>query len=209
MNFKLIAALTAGLLSAAPAFSDPIILTFEGATSFASVGNFYGGGTDSAGASGVNYGVSFGGDALALQNDALGPYFSNAPTPGTIMGPVGTDAALNVTVGFTGSASFYYSATEATSVGIYSGLNGTGSLLGMFSLIANATTGCSDSPFCHWDLLSVGFSGTAQSIQFGTAAGVAGFDNVSVAPVPLPGALWLMLSGFGSFWAFARRKHKA
>jgi hypothetical protein len=201
--------LTAGLLCASPVFSATITLDFEGATSFASLNNFYNGGTDSAGASGANVGIAFGGDALALSNDALGPYYSNSPTPGTVLAPVGSDAALNSSAGFFGTASFYYSSAEAASVGIYSGLNGTGTLLGTFALLANAQTGCTDTAFCHWDLASLSFSGIAQSIQFGSAANIAGFDNVSVVPVPVPATLWLLISGLGGFGAFVRRKSAA
>lgn len=208
MNFKLISTLAAGLLFAAPTFSAPVVLDFEGATSFSSINGFYNGGTDSAGASGANVGVFFGGDALALSNDVLGPYYSNAPTPGTIMTAVGADAALNASFGFTG-VSFYYSASENASVNVFSGLNGTGELLGTFSLLANSQSGCSDTAFCHWDLTSLNFGGTAQSIQFGSAANVAGFDNVAITPVPVPAALWLMLSGLGSLVAFVRRKRIA
>jgi len=204
VNVKVFAAVAAGLLSA-PAFATPITLDFEGATSFSSVNDFYNGGTDGAGASGSNYGIAFGGDALALSNDALGPYFSNAPTAGTVLNPVGNNAALNSFNGFTGQASFFYSASNATSVSIFSGLDGTGSMLGTFSLLANSQNGCSDTAFCNWDLASINFDGVAKSIQFGSAAGVAGFDNVSVTPVPLPAAAWLMLSGLGGMGLFRRK----
>ncbi len=208
-NFKLASALVASSLFATSAFASPVTLDFEGASSFASIADFYNGGTDGDGASGINVGVLFGGDAAALSNDELGPYFSNAPTPGTVMTAFGSDAALNVGVGFSGEASFFYSASEATSVGIFSGLNGTGDLLGSFQLLANAQNGCSDTGFCHWDFISMTFSGVAQSIQFGEAAFVAAFDNVTVAPVPLPAAGWLLLSAIGGLGAVSRRRTQA
>ena len=206
MNVKLISVLAAGLLSAAPAFSATVTLDFEGASSFQSIANFYNGGTDTGGASGTNVGVLFGGDALALSNDELGPYFSNAPTPGSIMAPVGADAALNAPIGFSGTASFFYSSSAATSVSIFSGLNGTGTLLGTLNLLANSQTGCSDTLYCHWDLASLDFGGVAQSMLFGDAANVAGFDNVTIAPVPLPAAVWLLGSALAGFGGIARRR---
>jgi hypothetical protein len=92
---------------------------------------------------------------------------------------------------------------------VYSGLNGTGSLLGTIALQANAQNGgCTDTSYCFWSLATLPFSGIAQSIQFGIPAGglAAGFDNVTVAPVPLPAAAWLMLSALGGVGAWARRK---
>lgn len=204
MKMKLISALAAGLLCAAPAFSAT--LDFQGAGEYNFIGDYYNGGTNDAGASGVNYGISFGPDALALANTADFTYFSNAPTPG-ILAAVGADAAMNVAAGFTGTVSFWYSSSEDTTVTLFSGLNGTGTELGTFSLLANAQNGCSDTPFCHWDFASFSLEGVvAQSIQFGGTAGLAGFDNVSVSPVPLPAAGWALLSALGGLGALARRK---
>jgi hypothetical protein len=199
VNFKVIAAVAAGLLSAAPAFSDTITLDFEGAPSFASIADYYNGGA------GTNYGISFGLDAQAFSNDEVATNYSNAPSMGAVLGAVGADAALNSSVGFSGTASFFYSSQEATTVNIYSGLNGTGDILGVFTLLANAQSGCSDTPFCHWDQVSVDFGGIAQSIQFGTAQ-LAGIDNVTIAPVPLPAAFWLLGSSLLGLTGVARRR---
>ena len=207
MNFKTLSAL-AGLLCATPAFSLPVLLDFEGATSFASIGELYNGGTDSAGASGPNMGASFGGDALAVSNDATTTFFSNAPSPGAVLAPVGVDAALNVAAGFYGQASFFYSSLANVTVDIFSGLNGTGTLLGSFSLLANAQNGCSDSSFCRWDLASVNFSGFARSIQFAGAANAAGFDDVRIT-VPEPAALLLLALGLGGLLLTRRLQSKA
>ena len=210
MNLKLISALAAGALFAAPTFAATVTVDFEGVGSFSSIDGYYNGGTDTSGGHGPNLGLSFGLDALGLSNDELGPYYSNAPTPGTVMAPVGSDAALSAVIGFTGQASFYYSASANTTVSAYSGLNGTGELLGTVQLLANATNGgCTDSPYCFWSLATLDFTGVAHSIQFGSAANVAGFDNVSLAPVPLPAAAWLMMSALGGVGAWARRKRAA
>jgi hypothetical protein len=191
-------------LSAAPAFSA-VILDFQGVGDYSFINEYYNGGTSESGAPGPNFGISFGPDALvATNNPSFDSYYSNAPTP-SIMSPIGADAALNLAVGFAGTASFFYSSAEAATVSIYSGLNGTGDILGTFTLLANAQNGCSDTSFCHWDQTSVDFAGIAQSIQFGSALG-AGFDNVTVAPVPLPAAIWLLGSSLLGLGGVARRR---
>lgn len=197
MNVKLISALAAGLL-ATPGFAAAATLDFEGAPSFESIGDFYSG-----------LGVSFGGDALALSNDELGPYYSHAPTPGTVMAPVGASATMDVATGF-GDLSFAYSSKTASSVSLYSGLGGTGALIGTINLAANAQSGgCTDSPLCFWEVATLDFAGVARSIVFGNVANTAMFDNVNFAPVPLPAAAWLMMSALGGIGAWARRKRAA
>jgi hypothetical protein len=212
MKLSLITVLVAGLMSAAPAFSSTITIDFEGPTSFQSIDQYYNGGTDAAGASGLNLGVSFGLDALAIQNDGLGSgvngeYFTNAPSPLGVLSPVGTDAWLNFATGFTGLASFYYSSTDAVTIDVFSGLNGTGTLLGSFNLLDNAVDGCSDSDFCNWSLASLNVNGVAKSIAFGDAAYTAGFDNVTISAVPEPSTMALLAVGLaGVFTRIGRRK---
>jgi hypothetical protein len=195
VKFKLISILAAGLVFTAPAFATPVTLDFEGIPSFTSVGNTYGN-------------VSFGGGAQALANDELGTYFSNNPSGSTVMTAFDADATMNAGegVGFLDAVSFYFAALTDTTVSIWSDLNGTGSILGAFNLSANqGSCGSSDAALCHWDLASVSFSGVAHSVTFGDAAGDALFDNVTVNPVPLPAAVWLMISALGGL-ALARRK---
>ena len=142
-------------MAAAPlaASAADLTLTFEGASSFQSVAEFYNGGTDGAGVSGSNVGVSFTGAAMALSNDVLGPYFSNAPTATTVMFAQDSSAVMNVASGFAGALKFFYSSTNGglDLVNIYSGLNGTGTLLASASLFPNAQLGCSDTAFCRFD----------------------------------------------------------
>lgn len=202
MKLKLISAIAAGLLCSAPAFSaTATTLDFQGLGGYTFIEDFYNG------VGGPNYGISFGPDALAVENDEFFTYYQNAPTPGAFSA-VGANAALNVAAGFTGQVSFFYAATENTFVNVYSGLNGTGSLLGTFALAAN-TGACTEVTYCQWDFASLTLEGIAKSIQFGNTAGVAGFDNITVAAVPVPAAGWMLLSGLGALGAAARRKRNA
>ncbi|UCV07563.1 PEP-CTERM sorting domain-containing protein [Dechloromonas denitrificans] len=194
MKLNLISALVAGLFVAAPAFSanNSITLDFEGPASFDSIGDYYSG-----------LGVNFGLDALAFQQADMVD-FSNLPSGTGVMSAVGADAALNFAAGFS-SASFYYSSSEAATVGVYSGLNGTGTLLGSFILSNNATLGCSNSAFCNWTQSSLAFNGVAHSIAFGEATYVAGFDNVTVAAVPEPSEALMLALGLGFVSQVVRR----
>jgi hypothetical protein len=196
------------LFAAAPAFAANTMIDFENVTSFASISEYYNGGTDSAGSAGPALGVSFSGDALALANDAAGPYFSNAPSPIGVMAPVGTDATMSVAAGFLG-VSFYYSSSAAVAgaVQVWSGLDGGGTLLASYDLASNAQSGgCSDSAYCHFDVLGSSFAGTAHSMTFGNAVGTAAFDNVSITAVPEPSSVLLMALGLGCLGLVARRR---
>ena len=169
--------LAAAALFATPAFAGVVMIDFEAVTSFASIGNTY-----------AASGVSFGPDAQGLVNDALGPYFSHAPSPVGVMflsGINAPDAAMNVAGGFYGLSFFYSSAQAVTdAVQVWSGLDGTGDLISSFSLSENAALGCTDTAYCHWDLLGGTFGRVAQSVTFAAGTQLAAFDNISVVPEP-------------------------
>lgn len=207
---KQLTALATGLLAASLAqAATPVLIDFETPTSFASILAHYNGGTDSNGVAGTDLGVDFGGDALALQNDVLGPYFSNAPSPLGVLAPVGTDATMNVAAGFTGNLSFWYAASAfvVQGVNVYSGLDGTGTLLASFNLVANAQAdGCSSAPYCRFDQLGSSFAGTARSITFGGAAGQAGFDNIQITAVPEPTTMLMLSLGLATLMLRQRRR---
>lgn len=196
------------LLSSVPAFAADTLITFEGTSSFLSVAEFYNGGTDGGGLAGANFGVSFGGAALSIANDVLGPYFSNAPTPGSVMFAQDASAVMNVASGFAGGLSFYYASSASTldAVTIYSGLNGTGTLLASASLFGNAQLGCSDSSFCRFDLTSVKFAGIARSVSFAGNAGSVAYDNIGISAVPEPESYALLLAGLAVVGTLSLRR---
>jgi hypothetical protein len=209
MNFTKYLVASAILASSVSAMAAPTTIDFEGTGSFSSISDFYNGGIDGVGNSGTNYGVAFSASAQSLANDELGTYFSNAPTPGSVMFVSDGTAFLNAAQGFYGAVSLYYSSTvEAlNAINIYSGLNGTGSVLGSFNLGANAQNGCSDTAYCHFDNVSVAFAGTGQSIGFSNTQ--AAYDNVSITPVPEPTGYALMALGLVAVGFVARRRAAA
>ncbi len=180
------------------ALATVITLDFEGSGNYALLDDFYNGGTDSHGNAGENYGISFGSDALACvdadANDMLGGCnFANEPTNDTILFFTSGSAVLNMQSGFDTAFSFYYSASKAVNISVYSEQNLAGSLLGTVNLSANwQDNNCQGDPngvFCHWGIGQIAFSGLAKSIDFGGAANYVGFDNItfgSVIPNPNP-----------------------
>ena len=210
---KQIAILISSVLSASLAHANaPVLLDFETPTSFASIAEYYHGGMDSAGATGPALGVSFGLDALTVRNDdgaaPVGGYFSHAPSPVGALAPVGADATMNVAAGFVDSISFHYSSTAfvAQGVNVYAGLGATGDLLASFNLVGNAQRGCNDTPFCRFDRLSSTFAGVAHSVYFGNAAGLAGFDNISITAVPEPQTYAMLMAGLLALGFMVRRR---
>ena len=207
---KFIPAAAIALFTATPAFmASALTLDFETVTSFASIAEYYNGGADSSGNIGPALGISFGGDALGLKNTDPDPFFTNAPTPLGVLAPVGPASTMNVTAGLADTLGFFYSSSASVPNGVqvWSGLDGTGSVLASFDLAANAQArGCSSSAFCNFDMLSSGFTGLARSVTFGNAANAAAFDNITVTPVPEPSVVLLMSLGAAGLLAARRRR---
>lgn len=216
-TMKLAAALLTTMLALPAAHAAPVVLTFEGTGDLAAVNDFYNGGTDSSGASGTNYGINFSRTSLALiDSDAGGSgNFANEPSPSTILFfTSGGAATMNVAAGFDTGFSFFYSTNSAGFVNVYDGLNGTGNILASLVLAPNIS-GCVGDPsgsFCRWSPVGVSFAGTAYSVDFGGAADLIGFDDITLGTsvpggtVPEPGTLALLgLAGLG----LAARRRKA
>lgn len=213
---KIRSAAALAMLVAAPAFAQTtVVLDFEGAPGFVNgIEEFYNGGTDSLGQSGPNYGVSFSSTAVGLSNDAVATYYADAPSPLTVMFALDVDGTttastfMNVAVGFVNTLTFAYSAVESglSLVNIYSGLNGTGSLLASVNLLGNAATGCT-GPFCNFDQASVQFAGLARSASFGGGINVL-YDDITIAAVPEPSSYLLMALGVAALVGVAKRRRQ-
>jgi hypothetical protein len=203
-----------------------ITLTFEGLGNEESVDNYYNGGLGGSGSGpGPNDGIVFSSNSLALIEDNHGGNGNEGEEPagdtGLFFLSGGADT-MDVAGGFTTGFSFFYSAPyDAGSITVYSGLDGTGSVLATLALpltADGAVSGCSDNPganFCPFVPIGVTFSGTAESVNFGGSADEIVFDNITLGSAvaggsaPEPGSIFLLISGIGALGVYRRRSRRA
>jgi hypothetical protein len=224
--FALSFALT--LSASATAFANTIDLTFEGLASPANpevlIGNYYNGGA------GPNYGITFSPNAGALCYNTASQTCSNTSRgglgdPNSQGGGLdflnGSSAYLNDAAGFTTGFSLFYSAPYfGGSVGVYSGLNGTGTLLttltlGTTPIGACDTTFSRGAGYCPFVPVGSTFAGTAQSILFSGTPNYIEFDDVtfgSATPgppstvTPEPSSFVLFFTGAAALAPGIRRR---
>lgn len=175
--------------------------------------DYYNGGTSSAGTSGPDYGAEVSGNGLVLCLNTLtvicpAPQ-SNASRGGLAPGSdkaallftSNSDPYINVAAGFnTGFAFNYASVAQSGSAQVYSGLNGTGTLLASIPLVPNAGA-CPGyvGVYCPFSGAGTSFLGVAQSVFFAGAANQIVFDDITfgsaIPGVPEPTTNVMMLAG--------------
>jgi hypothetical protein len=218
-------------LMAASAASATIDLTFEGINStypsnnYAFIQNFYNGGTSSQGTTGPNYGIVFSPNAQAICLNSLSAVCSNTSRgglgdPNSQEGGLfflsGSSTFMDIAAGFTTGFSFnYVSLSDAGSVEVWSGADGTGSLLATIALSPNAGS-CPgySAGFCPFSPVGVAFAGTAMSIEFAGVANQIVFDDVTFGSVdpggaPEPATWALMMLGLAGLGMAGRRRAKS
>lgn len=229
-----ILALTAALGLAAPATATTV-LGFERvnaaypSTSFASILNFYAGGTSSQGTSGANFGISFAANAVAVCLNAVGGACSSASAGGlqpfSSQGALGigsgTSTYFDIAAGFTNAIGFRYAIRQGTAtIAAYSGLGGTGTLLSATPLtLSTVAAGCPayNAAMCAFGPGGLSFSGTALSVVFTGLPGDVVWDDLtlgfndpqspSVPPtVPEPASWALLVAGFATVGTRLRRR---
>jgi hypothetical protein len=193
------------LFAAAPAFAGAtsFVVDFEKNWDYANggVAGFYNGGVADDGAAGVNLGVEFVG-VSGLSNDANFTYYSGAPSAqGTAYAYDAAASYMNVAAGVDSAVSLFYASyvDVVGAVKVYSGLNGSGDLLGSFNLNAN-----SSAAYDNWTQVTLSFSGTAKSFDLSGSVGTVGFDNISA--VPEASSALMMLVGGAALLGLARRR---
>ncbi len=221
----LVTALVGAAFVATPAGAQ--VLNFEGIGASPTnpeppIGNFYNGGA------GPNYGIDFSPNALALclntptqscSNTSRGGRGDPASQNTGLFFLTGASTYMNSMSGFTNGFSFFYAApNNAGSFNVWSGLNGTGTLLATLAL-AQTPTGpepCYGAGFCPFAAAGVSFAGVAQSVTFAGVANQIVFDDVTFGS-PIPGvvstpepATWALLgAGLSVVAAAARRRRSA
>lgn len=212
-HLKTLLAAAATVAIMAPASAATIVLDFEGIGNLAAINEFYNGGTDSQGNSGPNYNVSFapGGALGIIDSDKGGSFNGNAYSGKTAMIFLDNAAVLNYAAGFDTGFSFMYATPNTPgSVSVYSGLDKTGTLLGTIDLPINGPGNGPGGIYSKWSVGSLGFAGTAMSIDFGGTANYIAYDDVtfgSITPgVPEPSTYALMALGLAGVGFMARRR---
>ncbi|MEP6835074.1 MAG: PEP-CTERM sorting domain-containing protein [Gemmatimonas sp.] len=192
--------LAIALLPAVSANAQVRVLTFEGVANDTEVGSFYSG-------------ITFSGNAFGLVRTNLGGSgnFGGEPSPGTaavFSDFPGEPAYINVAGGFSNGFGTYYSAPGVPgSLGVFSGMNGTGTLLATLMLPVTpfgSVAGCPPNPgasFCPFSFVGTSFNGVAQSVSFGSALNDFVFDDITigsaraVTTVPEPSTVVLVGAG--------------
>ena len=190
-----------------------IVLNFAGLQNLEPIGSYYAGGLGGFGSGpGPTYGITFGPDSLAIICAPAGGTGNCQYNPGVNVAFFlsGAGDVMDIPAGFTTGFSFFYAASQVGSVNVYSGLDGTGSVLA--SLPLPVTGGYCNSSYYYscWAPVGVTFAGTADSVVFTGAANYIGFADITLGSnnpgTPEPGTLALFGTAAVAVGGILRRK---
>lgn len=216
------AVVACGLLACGIASAAPILMNFDGmahAQGGQYLDRYYDGGCGGAylGGSidcdgpdlGVEWkGLLVGGAQHGLWSDSANQP-GGTPTVGSFLATnipgTGAKGIMNVAAGFETGLAFYYAhpSRRHGNLRIWSGLDGTGTLLANVAIGPTTGSGCDgySEDYSCWNAFGVAFSGIARSVTFLGQSNLIRFDNFTLGAVtpavavPEPAALGLF--GFG------------
>lgn len=192
------------LLSVSFASADSVdFMNFNYLKDGQQVGTFYAGGSGNSGV--PNFGITFSSNFYGLRSEFQGGSGAFMPDPtGTpvifITGTNGSPVTGSMTVanGFSSGLNFLYSAAFQETVTVWSGANGTGTVLATIALAVNDGN-CSTVSFCNWTVAGGSFSGTAGSVTFSGPANTMGLTDItlgqSTSAIPEPSSIYLLGTG--------------
>jgi hypothetical protein len=189
------------LLGGVTASADPfVVLDFNNLEIGEQVLGYYNGGDGSLGTGpGPNLGITFTSDFVTVAQGVFGPPFQGEELTGTS----GTMDVLPAFGGTGGTFSFYYSNMGADStVNLYSGLDGSGSLVATIPLTNTAFGAASPLAGLPLPFESAVFTGTGGALVFDNMT----FSPPGVGPVtPEPSSISLLLIGLLAVWFCGRK----
>jgi hypothetical protein len=158
-----------------------VVLSFDGIGNLVSVGNYYDGGP------GGNFGIVFSPNALGLVNLSAGGSGNEDSDPDgdhtCMVFLSGAAATMNVLGGFdTGFSFFHANPYQSGSVTVWSGLDGTGSLLATLFIPTTLDGVLHGHPtnFSMWVPEGINFAGTAHSVNFGGTENQIVYDAITI-----------------------------
>jgi hypothetical protein len=206
-------------LAAAPAANASIVLNFAGldGENEEQPLDYYNGGLGGLGSGpGPNFGITFGSDAISCNGGADG-HCDTDQIPGGAGAQVvffltGDGDIMDKPSGFDTGFSFFYSAVaEPGEVTVWSGLDGTGTMLADLNLPTTPVMGegCVRE-FCPFVAAGITFSGTAMSVNFSGTQNEIAFADVTLGSAtpgaPEPSTWAMLIIGFAGLGYATRRR---
>lgn len=160
------------------------------------VDSFYDGGS-TAGHWGPHYGVTF-------QPDAWLVFSGMAENPSIFVIVLKDAAWISASNGFSDKFSFRFGTYGNATLSIYSGMDGTGSLLAERTFGQNLSNSSSAST---WSSASIDFAGLAHSVVIRSNPNEGfGIDDITFGAVPEPASWAMMIGGLGLMGTALRRR---